>query len=254
MNPFNDCRKSHVTACFAVAVIYAFVLRGNLPAVPCLTDAATCGGLFCLAGFALWNIFRYALPASRKHRLILTAGLILPAGLCTVGIETFVFCLLFPSLSGSFIHTLPARLFVTLLLFVIIRLVYIVRSEKAKIQAPPAPGKSVLPPAVDRITVRTGQKIKIIPIEEIIYIKADGDYVSISTSEGSWLKEQTMKHTEDQLPADRFVRIHRSCIVNINHISRIERYGEKQQVVLHNNEKIKISATRYQTLRQLLGF
>jgi DNA-binding LytR/AlgR family response regulator len=106
----------------------------------------------------------------------------------------------------------------------------------------------------DRITVRSGQKIKIIPIEDIIYIKADGDYISIKASEGNWLKEQTMKYTEDILPTDHFVRIHRSYIVNVNHISRIERYGEKQQVVLHNNEKIKISAARYQTLRQVLGF
>jgi hypothetical protein len=261
MNPFSDCRKRHITACLAVAVIYAFVPGGNLPAVPRLADAVIYGGLLYLSGFVLWNIFRFALPANctLKYRQLLIAGLILPAGLFTTGVESFAMYLLFPSRFGSFTGSIPARLFITLLLFVIIRLFYMARYERSKIPGTAAP-EGALPPAavampsVDRITVRTGQKIKIIPIEEILYIKADGDYVSVSTSEGSWLKEQTMKHTEDSLPADRFVRIHRSCIVNIHHISRIERYGEKHQVVLHNNEKIKISAARYRTLRQVLGF
>ena len=105
--------------------------------------------------------------------------------------------------------------------------------------------------AIDRITVRSGQNIKIIPIDDIIFIKADGDYISINTANGYWLKEQTMKYTEDTLPTDRFLRIHRSYIVNVNHIRRIERYGEKQLIVLHNNEKIKISSARYQILKQI---
>ena len=104
----------------------------------------------------------------------------------------------------------------------------------------------------DRIAVRSGQNIKIIPLVDIIFIKADGDYISINTANGYWLKEQTMKYTEETLPADSFLRIHRSYIVNVNHISRIERYGEKQLIVLHNNEKIKISTARYQILKQAL--
>ena len=106
---------------------------------------------------------------------------------------------------------------------------------------------------LDRITVRSGTKIKIIPLDSVIYIQADGDYISIHTPEGKWLKEQTMNYTENMLPPHSFVRIHRSYIVNIHHISRIERYGEKQLIVLHNNEKIKISAARYQLLKQILG-
>jgi DNA-binding LytR/AlgR family response regulator len=62
-----------------------------------------------------------------------------------------------------------------------------------------------------------------------------------------------MKHTEDMLPPDKFIRIHRSFIVNTNYISRIERYGE-HQIVLLNSEKIKISAARYHSLKQILGF
>jgi DNA-binding LytR/AlgR family response regulator len=153
--------------------------------------------------------------------------------------------LLSPSSFEHFVATIPVRILITLLTVAIIRLYYLLYSDK----------KEPLPTAaqpVDRITVRSGQKIKIIAIDEILYIKADGDYISIRTSEGSWLKEQTMKHTEDMLPPDKFIRIHRSFIVNTNYISRIERYGEHQQVVLHNREKIKISAARYQSLRHIL--
>ena len=124
----------------------------------------------------------------------------------------------------------------------------IISQEKAITE----PSKAVKSP-IDRITVRSGQNIKIIPIDDIIFIKADGDYISIKTAYGNWLKEQTMKYTEDILPNDRFLRIHRSYIINLNHISRIERYGEKQLIVLHNNEKIKISTARYQVLKQVLG-
>ncbi len=257
MHPFNDYRKSYITVCFATAVIYAFALKGDLPVVPCLADTVLYGGLLSLSGFVLWNTFKFAIPAANYtlgYQLIFIAALIIPAGLLITGIETLVLYLLFPSRFGSFIYTIPARLFITLLIFIIIRLFYTTTQHTTA-----SSGKRAIPPAVavlpiDRITIRTGQKIKIIPVKDIIYIKADGDYISVCTSEGSWLKEQTMKHTEDILPADRFVRIHRSYIVNINHISRIERYGEKQQVILHNNEKIKISAARYQTLRQIIGF
>lgn len=257
MNPFNEYRKSYITVCFATAVIYAFVLKGDLPVSLCLADTVLYGGLLYLSGFVLWNTFRFAVPANYtfNYQVIFIAGLIVLTGLLTTGIESFVIYLFFPSRFGSFSCTIPARLFITLLISLIIRLFYnttqhTTTSSDQKTISPPAVAAS----SVDRITIRTGQKIKIIPIEDILYIKADGDYISVCTSEGSWLKEQTMKHTEDTFPTDRFVRIHRSYIVNIHHISRIERYGEKQQVVLHNNEKIKISAARYQTLRQIVGF
>jgi DNA-binding LytR/AlgR family response regulator len=126
-------------------------------------------------------------------------------------------------------------------------------AEAVPVSHPLEPATSPPPAtAVERITVRNGQKIKIIPVEEILYLQADGDYVSIRTAEGRWLKEQTMKYSEEILPADRFVRIHRSYIVNITHISRIERYGEQQSIILHNGERIRISSARYQLLRRRL--
>jgi hypothetical protein len=248
MNPFYEYRKAYVAACFAIAATYAFT-AGNQPLTCRITDACIYGCILCLAGITFWNIFTFAFPKhdEPKYRVLFFSVLAVLSSILIVGTETFVMYLLIPSLFKHFAATVPVRIFITLLIVVLIRLYYLLYSGKE--EPPPAVAQPV-----DRITIRSGQKIKIIPVDEIIYIKADGDYVSIHTSAGNWLKEQTMKYTEDLLPPDKFVRIHRSFIVNTRHISRIERYGEQQQVVLLNSEKIKISAARYHSLKQILGF
>ena len=292
MNPFDGYRKIYIAACFAVAVIYAFALgggllslgsslqgnlqipsggslpvsRGDIPVLSgieaglifCIVGALIYGGILCLTGIILWNIFRFAIPSSYnlRYRFIFISILAVLTCLFIIATESFAIYIFFPSLFDFYTHSIPVRLLITLLIFIIIRLLYVFYNEKNK-KTGEVPGEmqedNVSKSLIDRITVRSGQKIIIIPIDDIIFIKADGDYISINTAKGSWLKEQTMKYTEDTLPADRFVRIHRSYIVNINHISRIERYGEKQQIMLHDNEKIKISAARYQVLKQVLG-
>ena len=221
-----------MAACFLIAAMYAFTLGRSLPVSFRLTDIAIYGGLLCLSGFILWNTFKFATPPCYmlKFRLMFMLLFAVLTSLLITGSESFTLYLLYPSLFDSFISSIPARLFITLLLFTIIRLFYIVYYEKGKIpgknpdtiekqtvpdetantfQAPDISGK-ITQDAVtyteyrlnpennttsptDRITVRSGQKIKIIPIKDIIYIKADGDYISINTSEGNWLKEQTMK-------------------------------------------------------------
>ena len=289
MNPFDEYRKSYIAACFALAVIYAFILGGSfssdiLESLPfsgtdkvangrpledityklifCLTDGFIYSIILFLTGIIMWNIFRFAMPANytSKNRLIFLSILVIIAAISITGAESFAIYLCFPSMFDSFSATIPSRLFFSILIIIIIRLLYLFHHEKhfrnnlsLTSEEAVCHDEISLIPTIDRITVRSGQNIKIIPVDEITFIKADGDYISINTTKGHWLKEQTMKYTEDTLPADRFARIHRSYIVNISHISRIERYGEQQQVVLHNNEKIKISAARYQVLKQALG-
>lgn len=252
MNPFYEYGKTYIAACFVTAAIYAFT-AGNQPA-PCrIIDACIYGSTLCLAGITLWNVFTFAFPG--QHKLKYLSVLAILSCLLIVGTETFAMYLCAPSLFKYFAETIPVRILITLLIFIVIRLYCLLHNSKEEASGNELTGKNAAASQpVDRITIRSGQKIKIIPVDEIIYIKADGDYVSVHTAEGSWLKEQTMKHTEDLLPPDKFVRIHRSYIVNTNHISRIERYGEHQQVVLHNREKIKISAARYHSLKQILGF
>ena len=277
MNPFDEYRKIYIAACFIAAVIYAFAFGGsfllwesapvslgeNLPASPriadrllfCIVNGLIFGGILCLTGIILWNIFRFAIPAKSRYQFIFISVLAVLTGLLITAAESFAIYLCFPSMFGFFVHSIPVRLFVALMFFIIIRLLYLSCHENNRNSREALNKEEPIYTAkspIDRITVRNGQKIIIIPIDEIIFIKADGDYISVNTAKGFWLKEQTMKYTEEILPANHFVRIHRSYIVNINFISRIERYGEKQQIVLHNNEKIKVSTARYQVLKQAL--
>ncbi len=115
------------------------------------------------------------------------------------------------------------------------------------------------PETLERITVRgTGGRIEVIGIERIVCIRAEGDYVAIVTSTGRWLKEGTMKWFEEALPRDRFVRVHRSCIVSVAHISRIETSGRDHILVMRDADKesgspIRISDTGYRLLKRTLG-
>lgn len=102
--------------------------------------------------------------------------------------------------------------------------------------------------------VKTGQRIHVILTSEIVYIQSDGDYVQIVTDQSKFLKEETMKYFEANLPNNLFVRVHRSYIVNLEKISRIETYEKNNQMLmLKNGDKIKASASGYRTLRDALG-
>lgn len=106
---------------------------------------------------------------------------------------------------------------------------------------------------IDRITVKTGNKIQVVETQDIFYLQADGDYVQIHSSEGKYLKEQTMKYFEEHLPENKFVRVHRSFLVNIEMISRIELHEKhNQQLTLKNGDQIKTSVAGYKALKLAL--
>lgn len=108
---------------------------------------------------------------------------------------------------------------------------------------------------LDRIVVRIGNKINIIPVGDIVYIEAQDDYVSIHTSDSKYLKQMTMKYLESHLPIDQFVRTHRSFIAAISAIDKIEAY-EKESYLLHLKQgaKINVSRSGYSKLKQVLNF
>lgn len=104
-----------------------------------------------------------------------------------------------------------------------------------------------------RIAVKSGQKIHVVPTGDIIYIGAEGDYVMLYTKDSRFLKEKTMKYMETHLDPFQFVRIHRSTILNVNFISRVEIYDkESYAVLLKNNVSLKASISGYKLLKQLL--
>jgi len=107
---------------------------------------------------------------------------------------------------------------------------------------------------LERVVVKTGAKIKIIPVSSIIYLEADDDYVKIHTDEGTFLKNKTMASFEEQLDPARFVRVHRSFIVRIDHIARLEPHEKDSYVaVLADGSQVSVSKSGYARLKQTLG-
>jgi len=104
----------------------------------------------------------------------------------------------------------------------------------------------------ERIIVKSGTVVTVIPLEAIHYLEAQDDYVLVVSDLGEHLKEKTMKYYEGWLPADTFVRIHRSYIVNINKIKKVSLYGkESYSVLLTTGATIRASAAGYKTLRKM---
>jgi len=108
---------------------------------------------------------------------------------------------------------------------------------------------------LNRIVIRNGSNIKIIPIESVLYIEAQDDYVMIYTSEGKFLKQQTMKYYETCLDPKYFIRIHRSYIIKIEQIKQIEPY-EKDSFIVKTltGAKLSVSKAGYKKLKEVLNF
>jgi len=107
---------------------------------------------------------------------------------------------------------------------------------------------------LERIAIKTGQKLDVITVSEIVYFQAEGDYVRIFTDSGKFLKEDTIKFYQARLSDTEFVRVHRSYLVNVSKILRIELYEKQTQMLsLSNGDKLKISASGYKRLREVLG-
>ncbi len=107
---------------------------------------------------------------------------------------------------------------------------------------------------LERVVVKTGAKIKIIPVSSIIYLEADDDYVKIHTQEGVFMKNKTMASFEEQLDPAQFVRVHRSFIVKVDHIARLEPHEKDSYVaVLADGKQVSVSKSGYTRLKQTLG-
>jgi two-component system LytT family response regulator len=106
----------------------------------------------------------------------------------------------------------------------------------------------------NRIVVKDGSKIRIIPFAQIHYLESADDYVKIHTADGVFLKNKTMSFFESVLPADQFVRIHRSYLVQVSLITRIDPYEkESHLVVLRVGVKLPASRSGYTRLKEVLG-
>ena len=107
--------------------------------------------------------------------------------------------------------------------------------------------------SLDRIVVKTNQKIIIIATEKISYLEAQDDYVMIHSELGKHLKKQTMKFYEEHLDDKTFFRVHRSYIVNINDVKQMELFEkESYKITMKDGNSVPVSRSGYSKIKELL--
>lgn len=105
---------------------------------------------------------------------------------------------------------------------------------------------------LDRIVVKDGPKVTLVPLDKLDFIQAQDDYVLLKTEGRELLKQQTLSSLESQLDATRFIRIHRSYILNLERLARLEQDSKEHwEAILRDGKRIPVSKTGYQRLKPL---
>ena len=274
----NTAKTIQYTLCwvaFAVlqTIVFSFVLE--LPVWILFLDSIFNSLLYGTIGILLWAVIHYGNYAALTiyQRIInYTALGVLSIGLWVAVGYGFVYFLFGQQLSLLFIPFQPLRCLIGLLIYMLLiqrfsLLSATTNEELSSIELESetegetdtksqqlSSQKNTDLEILERIAVKSGTKIHVILTPEIVFLQSDGDYVQIFTSNGKYLKEQTMKYFEDRLPKSLFVRVHRSYIVNVEMISRIELYEKQNQLLtLKNGQQIKTSPAGYKALRTLLN-
>ena len=105
----------------------------------------------------------------------------------------------------------------------------------------------------ERVLIRDGASVHVLPVDKIDYVEAQDDYVAFKSEGKQFLKDQTLSAVEATLDPARFVRIHRSFILNIDRIAKVELYAKDSRVaILRDGARLPVSRAGYARLSQLL--
>jgi len=108
-------------------------------------------------------------------------------------------------------------------------------------------------PFLERLVVKDGTRVTLIPVAKLDYVEAQDDYVALASHGAKHLKQQTIASVEAGLDPAGFVRIHRSYIVNFERVVRIEPYGKDSRLaILADGTRLPVSRTGYARLKALL--
>ena len=125
-------------------------------------------------------------------------------------------------------------------------------NSASKVSLTEIPNKQ--PEEQNRIVIKDGSEISIIPTSELEYLEAYDDYVKIHHKGKVHLKKKTMNYFEQLLNPAIFIRIHRSYILNINELAKIESFEKNSYLaILRSGKRIPISRTAYAPLKEILG-
>jgi len=131
-------------------------------------------------------------------------------------------------------------------------------AEPARDDRPAAPAARALATAarpaglwMERLLVKDGAKVTVIPIDQVDYLEAQDDYVEIHAQGKTWLKNETLAELAEGLDPERFVRVHRSFVLNLERLARLEPYAKDSRVaVLHDGRQLPVSRAGYARLRE----
>ncbi len=131
--------------------------------------------------------------------------------------------------------------------------------ERLRASAPAVPAAALAAAArppdrfLERVVVKDGPNVHVIPVSRIDWIEGQDDYVAIHAEGRALLKNQTLAAIEAGLDPGRFVRIHRSIVLNIDRLARIELYAKDSRVaVLKDGKQLPMSRSGYAKLRALM--
>jgi two-component system LytT family response regulator len=134
-----------------------------------------------------------------------------------------------------------------------------VRRKLAVAPVPLAPAElrnAALPPGrhAERVVIRDGARVHILPVAQIDYVEAQDDYLAFHSAGKSYLKQQTISSLEESLDSKQFVRVHRSFVVNLERIRKIEAYTKDARIaVLTDGAKIPVSRGGYLKLKEAMA-
>jgi two-component system LytT family response regulator len=115
---------------------------------------------------------------------------------------------------------------------------------------------AALPPGrfAERIVIKDGARVHILPVGQIDYVEAQDDYLAFHSAGKTFLKQQTISSLEESLDPKQFVRVHRSFIVNLERITKIEAYTKDARLaILSGGAKIPVSRGGYLKLKEVMS-
>lgn len=106
---------------------------------------------------------------------------------------------------------------------------------------------------IERILIRDGQKVHVVPVDSVTHIEAQDDYVAVHAGGKTYLKQESLVDLEAALDPARFIRIHRSSLLNIDSLVRLEPYAKESHVaILRDGSRLPVSRSGYDRLKGLL--
>jgi hypothetical protein len=267
-NPFLFSRKAQVIY-WGIGILLAFVqvllfhFTLNQEIFPVVVDSLIFNGLYFACILAVWypsdyykhvNIPLFAL----FHLLLLFFCLLISIGVSALAITSF-----FPdaAYNNFFVAHLPLRIYRGAFIYPVAVLSYyliqacrqVKKQDEEMLMLKKEMDNTCNQEKLSRIAVKKNKEIRLISVNDIQYIEANGDYVLIYTDAGRFIKDRTMKYWEAHLSDAQFVRIHRSFIINIECLAKLELYEkELYQVQLKGGATLKVSSAGYKLLKQKL--